>query len=86
MGLFRVVLLLTNAALFTPLAYLVVKDTGSAKWFGYALLACLAANFVFLLLNPQRMQSRVFRVLSLWFDAKEAELRARVQKSQRNSN
>ena len=86
MGIFRVALLLANAALGIFLAYLAVKDIGSGKWFGYAVLGCLSANFIFLLLNPQRMQWRVFRVLSLWFDAKEAELRTRAQKSQGNSN
>ena len=86
MGGFRVVLLLANAATFLWFGRLFVTDPGGGRWLGYAVLVCLFANFVYLLLNRGRVQWRLFRVVSLWLDAKEAELRARAQKADGNSN
>jgi hypothetical protein len=80
---FRLVLLITNLGLFAALTREAVKNPAGWNWLGYALFACLAANVIYLLLNPERMQLRVFRVLSLWLDAKETELRKRVRE---NSN
>lgn len=87
MGVFRVALLLANVALFLQLLYLITKDHGGAAWFGYAVLTGLTANCAYLLLSPTRsVQWRVFRVFSLWFDTKEAELRARAHRARENSN
>lgn len=87
MTLFRFVLLFFNAVLLAWLGYYVAKDPRHGAWLGYAILGCLPANCIYFLLDrhPQR-QWRVFRVLGLWLDAKESELRARAQKAQENSN
>jgi hypothetical protein len=85
-GVFRVALLLANAALLAFIVGLAVTDPEGGEWLGYAVISCFLANIVYLLLNPWRVQWHVFRVVSLWFDAKEAELRARAQKAQENSN
>jgi hypothetical protein len=87
MTIFRFALLLLNAALFAWLGYYVLKDPHHGDLLGYAVLICLPVNCLYFLLDrPRQNQWRVFRVLSLWLDAKESELRARIQKNQKNSN
>jgi hypothetical protein len=87
MAIFRIVLLLVNAALFAWIGYYVVKDPRHGELLGYAVLICLPANCLYFLLDrPRRIQWRVLRILSLWLDAKESELRARAQKARGNSN
>jgi hypothetical protein len=66
------------------MAYLIassVDHPGPEVWFGYTLTTCLALNFVYLLLNEQKLNRRIFRLVGLWFDAKENELRKRANQS-----
>jgi hypothetical protein len=87
MTVFRVALLLLNAALFAWLGYYVVKDPRHGELLGYAVLICLPANCLYLLLDrPSKARWRAFRIMGLWLDAKESELRGRAQKAQENSN
>ena len=87
MTVIRFALLLFNAALFAWLGYYVVRDPLHGELLGYGVLICLPANCLYFVLDrPRQNQGRVFRFLSFWLDAKETELHARAQKSQKNSN
>ena len=93
MGIFRVVLLLANTAFLVhgmSMSLDYINDgqswSSSIGVFNIVAAAFLMANLIYLLIAPWRGQSRVFSLVGLWFDAKEAELRARAQKAQENSN
>ena len=90
--LLRIVLLVGNAAFFAWLAYIVVTIRGSPKdptfWLAVGILTFLALNFLYVLLVPyifQRNPSRLFRLIDLWFDAKESELRKRADRSRQDT-
>jgi hypothetical protein len=88
----RIILLVGNAAFFAWLAYIVTTVRGSSKdptfWLAVGILTFLALNFLYVLLVPyifQRNSSRLFSLIGLWFDAKESELRKRVDRSQQDT-
>ena len=85
-GLVRIILLAGNAVLFAWLADTMtgplVRD--AQFWFALGMLAFLALNFMYLLLGNQLFNWHVFRLIGLWFDAKESELRQRVDRSRRD--
>ena len=85
-GLIRTILLAGNAVLFAWLANNMdgplVQDAQS--WFALGMLAFLALNFVYLLLGNQLFNWHVFRLIGLWFDAKESELRQRADRSRQD--
>jgi hypothetical protein len=78
----RYFLLLVTVAYFALLSFNLWKAPG-APWFVYVMVGSLILNFVYLLMDHQRTGERwrVFRIVSLWFDAKEAELSARANRS-----
>ena len=94
MTFIRLALLLFNAAAFLVLGALFLEHppVGEDVLVVYGLLLLMAANCVYiilatpLVLQPNRYKWRVFRILKLWFDAKESELQARVQRAQRKSD
>jgi hypothetical protein len=58
-------------------------------WLAYGILICVALNFMYLLmparpylLMPAPLKGRIFRLIGLWLDAKESELRHRINQSQ----
>jgi hypothetical protein len=83
MSALRLVLIAANAALFASTAYLFSAETarGADFWFGWGLLICFGLNFIYLLLDHQKSNWRIFRLIGLWFDAKESELRRRADQS-----
>jgi hypothetical protein len=48
-------------------------------WLGTGILTTLGLNFLYLLLARYDNPGRIFRLINLWFDAKESELRRRAQ-------
>jgi hypothetical protein len=87
MSALRLVLIAANALLLAWTAYLFSTEPGTHRdagfWFGWGLLICLSLNFIYLLLNDIDRKSnwRIFRLIGLWFDAKESELRQRADQS-----
>ena len=90
--LLRIISLAGNAALLAWIVYGVGTEPGYVrhKWWeyliGYGLVSFLVLNLVYLLLGNQptnwRIPNwRVFRLIGLWFDAKESELRQRADRS-----
>ena len=84
-GLLRIILLVGNAVLFAWLGYIVATDPEPATDPQF-LLACgvltfLALNFVYVLLANQPLNWRALRLIDLWFDAKDSELRQRADRS-----
>ena len=83
-GLLRIVLLIANAALMVFFAYLYSNKgppQGGEALPVYGIAIFLVLNFVYLLLSNQLPDWRIFRLISLWFDAKESELRQRANRS-----
>ena len=87
-GLLRIILLVGNALIFAWLAYLFATNIGLPKdpqsWFGLGVLICSALNVLYLLLANRTPNWRIFRLISLWFDAKESELRQRADRSRQD--
>jgi hypothetical protein len=89
-GLLRIILLIGNALLLAWIGYLFFTASHtSTKWweylFAYGLMTCLALNFVYLLLREGKGANwRILRLIGLWFDAKESELRQRADQSRRD--
>jgi hypothetical protein len=95
-ALLRIVVLIANAVFFAWAAYIIHNartgptPQGQEFWLAYGILICLALNFMYLLmparpylLMPDRpLKGRIFRLIALWFDAKESELRHRINLSQ----
>jgi hypothetical protein len=88
-GPLRIILLIANAAYFAGWGYVVtMARPTSAEWWtypiAYGLGACLAFNIAFLWMGKDghsrfRLSDwRIFRLIGLWFDAKESELRRRA--------
>jgi uncharacterized membrane protein len=86
MAALRIVLIVANALLFAFLLYLFINYAPSrinfGPWLLVGYLACFALNFIYLLLAPQKSNSRLVRLIGLWLDAKESELRQRAKPSQ----
>jgi hypothetical protein len=85
MSVLRYLLLAATATAFAALIYGIFHHRDN-PWFVYTWLVVIALNFVYLVLNhPNRAQKplRVFRMIGLWFDAKENELRARATSSEK---
>jgi hypothetical protein len=82
-GLVRITLLAGNAVLFAWLAS-VMTGPDAQSWFALGMLAFLALNFVYLLLGNQLFNWHIFRLIGLWFDAKEGELRQRADRSRQD--
>jgi hypothetical protein len=86
-GLLRIILLIANAVFFATLVYIVVPDTNPHEWSeylgAYGMITCFALNFVYLLLS-KGSNWRIFRLIGLWFDAKESELRQRADRSRQD--
>jgi hypothetical protein len=83
----RLILIAANALLFAYMGYIVVSSGpsewrhSSEYWFVMGLVICLGLNFIYLLLNRQTSNWRISRLISLWLDAKESELRKRANQS-----
>jgi hypothetical protein len=90
MSTLRLVLIVANAVFLAWLAYVFATLEGRQPhdaqfWLGYGILTCLALNLVYLLLHQAGLPKwRIFRLISLWFDAKESELRQRANKSRQS--
>jgi hypothetical protein len=84
-GPLRIILLIANTALLVTLAYLYSTrglPSGEDRLPIYGITIFLALNFVYLLLLDKQVLNRRFsRLIDLWFDAKENELRQRVNQS-----
>ena len=76
--LLRIILLISNASLLAFFAKMLSNRFFTPNWRTYALLIFLVFNFVYLLLGST-WHIRVFRLIGLWFDAKESELRKRAK-------
>jgi hypothetical protein len=84
-GILRVILLIANAVLFAWLGYIVVVTEEPSYDPDFALacgvLTFLALNFFYVLLAHRTPNWRIFRLIGLWFDAKESELRKRADRT-----
>ena len=81
--LLRIILLIGNASILAGFAY-ETYEHGQPNRQLYGLLIFLALNFVYLLLADQPSSGRIFRLIGLWFDAKESELRQRANQSRKD--
>jgi hypothetical protein len=89
-GILRIILLIANALVSAIFIYKWITDPSSARdlpWaFGFVGLPAL--NVVYLLLaQPSNWRTpnwRIFRLIGLWFDAKESELRRRADRSRQD--
>ena len=87
MILVRYVLLISNATVLGLFGFNIVQHPHNYSrgdwWIAVALLGGLALNFGYLMISqPIRSPSRVGRLISLWLDAKEVELKARAKSAQ----
>jgi hypothetical protein len=93
-GLLRILLLIGNAVYLALWVYFLISQPPYAhrEWWeylgAYGLLTLFALNLVYLLLDKGRSWSsfsnwRIFRLIGLWFDAKESELRQRADRRSR---
>ena len=79
MQLLRYLLLAASAGTAGFLIYVSITGRVQAPWFVYGWAAACVVNFVYLLLERPPVGSiRLFRLVALWLDAKESELRARI--------
>lgn len=90
MSALRLVLIVANVVFLAWLGYVIATVRGPSPhdaqfWLGYGILTCLVLNLAYLLLHKAGLPNwRIFRLISLWFDAKESELRQRVNKSRQS--
>jgi hypothetical protein len=82
--LLRGFLLICNAAVSVCLAYIVTVARNEQFWFALGMLTLLALNFIYVLLGNRPSNLRIFRLIDLWFDAKESELRQRADRSRQD--
>jgi hypothetical protein len=81
MAILRYFLLIVTAICFADLNYELWKDHRGVPWFVYGIWVSLVLNFVYLAMaTPEGPTWRLFRLIGLWFDAKESELRARAKR------
>jgi hypothetical protein len=85
--LVRYVLIVSSSAALIAIFYEILTERGTPdpRWLEFAIPAGLALNIAYLLFAGHGVgkSSRLMRLVSLWLDAKEAELRRRAS---RNSN
>ena len=81
--LLRGFLLICNAAVSVCLAYIVTVRRNEQFWFALGMLTLLALNFIYVL-RGNGSGGRIFRLIGLWFDAKESELRQRADRSRQD--
>jgi hypothetical protein len=94
MPLLRIILLVVTALLWVLAGYVLVKNTmiHSYSLSDYlsmgGMFIYLGLNFVYLLLGNTwpGFRWRVFRLVDLWFDAKESELRQRADRSRQDKS
>ena len=82
-GILRIVLLIGNVLFLASIAYVISTEgvgREEDRLPGYGLLIFLALNFVYLSLGNQLFNWRASRLIDLWFDAKENELRQRADR------
>jgi hypothetical protein len=80
LSILRVALLALSVSGSGFMLYLLATERG-APWVVYAFAAGLALNSVYLAIaQPAGSGFRIFRLVGLWLDAKEAELRERTQR------
>jgi hypothetical protein len=77
----RIILLIGNALVLAWLAYIFITEENLLPSF-YALTIVFALNVVYLLSISSKW--RVSRLIDLWFDAKENELRKRIDRSRQD--
>jgi len=80
-GLLRSILLIPSALILAYIAYVISTEgigREEDRLPAYGMLIFLVLNFVYLLLGDQLFNWRVSRLIDLWFDAKENELRQRA--------
>jgi hypothetical protein len=85
MSALRLIVIAANVVFLAWLGYVIATAPGPSShdsqfWLGWGILTCLALNLVHQA-GPQK--SRIFRLISLWFDAKETELRRRADQNQK---
>jgi hypothetical protein len=82
-GILRIILLVANAVFFAWLGYIVATDPEPATDPQFVLacgvLTLLALNFFYVLLGNQPSNWGALRLIGLWCDAKESELRRRAR-------
>jgi hypothetical protein len=87
-GAIRYILIAASAATLIWFLYL-LKTLGPppSTWLDFAIPAGLVLNLAYLLFagNSSRKPSRLMKLVALWLDAKEAELRRRARGTE-NSN
>jgi hypothetical protein len=82
--LLRIILLIGSASLLAFFAYQINYEHMHPDWRMYGLMIFLSLNFVYLLLGNRPSSGRIFRLISIWFDAKESELRQRADRSRQD--
>jgi hypothetical protein len=85
-GLLRIILLIVTAGFFALAVYSVATKGGShdPTWLAYGVFTFLALNFIYLLLGNRPSNWRISRLIGLWIDAKESELRQRADRSRQD--
>jgi hypothetical protein len=86
-GVLRIILLVGTALLLVWVAYEystlgLPRDRERLPVYGMTIF--LVLNFVYLLPGNQLFNWRASRLIDLWFDAKENELRKRIDRSQQD--
>jgi len=89
MAVVRYWLLIVTAICLIGLSYVLITNVAPNNiepWWGWVVLCGIwitwALNFVYLIMNaPKAPEWRLFRLIRLWFDAKENELRARAKRA-----
>ena len=82
MQLLRYLLLVASAGTAGFLIYVSITERVHEPWFVYGWAAACVLNFLYLLLERAPVGGiRLFRLVSLWLDARESELRARISGS-----
>jgi hypothetical protein len=81
MAFIRWVLIGPSAASAGYIIYESIHFHPSPDWVGLVVPLCLALNIFYLLRSaPQKASGRIGRLIGLWMDAKEAELRRRSKR------
>jgi hypothetical protein len=85
MRILRYVTLLLSLIAFAPLSYAIIEDWSrqphDVPWWAYLILLSIALNFIYALLSGTPLPiGRLGRIVALWLDAKETELRDRAER------
>jgi hypothetical protein len=80
MMILRYILLIVTAICFADLTFELWKGHHDVFWYVYGIWISLVLNFIYLSAStPKGSPWRLFRLIGLWFDAKESELRTRAR-------